>query len=162
MLSLLSGLLRWTAPTLSTLTHSGITEKPRSPPLSTTGGGRCVCVCACVRVGVCDWFTFISYCKSHWPVYIVGLFTLLNTIFIQVNTVFDHLRVTTDFNGYVFFLEEDHYLSPDFVHVAKRLVALKREQCQDCDLVNMGTYQKSSFAAMSSQVSSHGFWDSRH
>ncbi|XP_064382797.1 alpha-1,6-mannosyl-glycoprotein 2-beta-N-acetylglucosaminyltransferase-like [Halichondria panicea] len=71
----------------------------------------------------------------------------------KVNTVFDHLRVTTDFNGYVFFLEEDHYLSPDFVHVAKRLVALKREQCQDCDLVNMGTYQKSSFAAMSSQAS---------
>ena len=44
-------------------------------------------------------------------------------------------------------------MSPDFIHVAKRLVALKREKCGDCDFVNMGTYAtRGTFTAMANQV----------
>ena len=88
-------------------------------------------------VAICMSVLANNYCFPHY----------------QVNTVFDHLRVTAHFNGYVFFLEEDHYVSPDFVVVAKQLIALKEAQCHDCDFVNLGTYQKTSYSATSSQVS---------
>lgn len=45
----------------------------------------------------------------------------------QVNMVFDHLRETRNFSGYTLFLEEDHYVSPDFVVMAKKLQKLKEE-----------------------------------
>ena len=67
--------------------------------------------------------------------------------------MFDHLQVTSHFNGFVFFLEEDHYVSPDFVDVAKKLITLKKNQCQDCDFINLGTYQKISMSQTSKQVS---------
>lgn len=41
--------------------------------------------------------------------------------------VFDGMKETRNFDGYVLFLEEDHYLSPDFIHVAKQLIKLKEE-----------------------------------
>lgn len=93
---------------------------------------------------------YVIFTIEYDSLSIVQLFCLwkYSQIFpLQVNTVFDHLRVTGGFNGYLFFLEEDHYVSPDFVHVAKQLIALKREQCPDCDFVNMGTYQKGSFGS---------------
>ena len=43
----------------------------------------------------------------------------------QVNMVFEHLTTTKAFSGHVIFLEEDHFLSPDFVEVTKKLVQLK-------------------------------------
>ena len=41
--------------------------------------------------------------------------------------VFDGMKATSDFSGYVVFLEEDHYLSPDFLYVTEKLIALKEE-----------------------------------
>ena len=41
--------------------------------------------------------------------------------------VFDGMRATKDFNGYVVLLEEDHYLSPDFLYMTEKLIALKEE-----------------------------------
>ena len=46
---------------------------------------------------------------------------------LQLNMVFDGMRATKDFNGYVVFLEEDHYLSPDFLYMTEKLIALKEE-----------------------------------
>ena len=45
----------------------------------------------------------------------------------QINVVFDQLRETKNFTGYVLFLEEDHYVSPDFITTANKLAALKKE-----------------------------------
>ena len=42
----------------------------------------------------------------------------------QINMVFDHLTTTSKYSGYVIFLEEDHFLSPDFVDVTKKLISL--------------------------------------
>ena len=56
--------------------------------------------------------------------------------------VFDNLLVTRDYNGYVLFLEEDHYVAPDFIQVAHQLIRLKEERCADCDFINLGMYNK--------------------
>lgn len=56
--------------------------------------------------------------------------------------VFDNLRVTRGYNGYMLFLEEDHYVAPDFIQVARQLIRLKEERCPDCDFINMGMYNK--------------------
>ena len=73
-------------------------------------------------------------------------------LILQVNTVFDWLHATRDFNGYVFFLEEDHYVSPDFVQVTKKLIILKQTSCQDCDFINLGNYQKANYGISGKQV----------
>ena len=41
--------------------------------------------------------------------------------------VFDVLAETQHFNGYVLLLEEDHYVSPDFVVTTRQLARLKQE-----------------------------------
>ncbi len=61
-------------------------------------------------------------------------------VYIQVNTVFDNLNATKHFNGYVFFLEEDHYVAPDFLAVARQLMELRQAKCHDCDFINLGMY----------------------
>ncbi len=66
---------------------------------------------------------------------------------------FDHLRVTQNYTGYVIFLEEDHYVAPDFLAVAKQLIQMKSEKCLDCDFINMGMYNK---AKLTNRVSRRG------
>lgn len=39
--------------------------------------------------------------------------------------VFDGMQETANFSGYVIFLEEDHYLSPDFLYMADKLREMK-------------------------------------
>ena len=41
--------------------------------------------------------------------------------------VFDGMQETENFTGYVMFLEEDHYLSPDFLYMTEKLISLKKE-----------------------------------
>ncbi len=60
----------------------------------------------------------------------------------QLNMVFDGLRVTQKYDGYVMFLEEDHFVSPDFIQVAHQLKTMKEEKCGDCDFINLGMYNK--------------------
>ena len=59
-----------------------------------------------------------------------------------MNMVFDNLMVTQNYNGYVFFLEEDHYVAPDFIQVARQLIRVKESKCADCDFINLGMYNK--------------------
>lgn len=56
--------------------------------------------------------------------------------------VFDHLNATKNYSGHIFFLEEDHYVAPDFVEVAKQLIELKKKQKTPVDFVNLGMYTK--------------------
>ena len=56
--------------------------------------------------------------------------------------VFDGLRATEKYNGYVFFLEEDHYVAPDFLQVTRQLMRIKEEKCADCNFINLGMYNK--------------------
>ena len=60
----------------------------------------------------------------------------------QVNTVFDRLHETHNYTGYVIFLEEDHFVAPDFLEVAKQLIGMRQTRCTDCDFINLGMYNK--------------------
>ena len=72
----------------------------------------------------------------------------------QVNTVFDKLYETKNYTGYVVFLEEDHFVAPDFLVVARQLIELKQSQCTDCDFINLGMYNKvRNYAGVAHRVS---------
>jgi alpha-1,6-mannosyl-glycoprotein beta-1,2-N-acetylglucosaminyltransferase len=77
----------------------------------------------------------------------------------KVNMVFDGMRETENFTGHVMFLEEDHYLSPDFLYMTEKLIALKEEQCDDCDFVNLGMYTNVRSPATLAHRVSVGVWN---
>lgn len=60
----------------------------------------------------------------------------------KANRLFDQLNITRNHTGMVLFLEEDHYVAEDFLHVLKLLeyTCLRREQL--CDVLSLGTYVK--------------------
>ena len=65
--------------------------------------------------------------KHHW--------------FWKVTTVFEKLDCLSAYTGYVLFLEEDHYTSPDFIATALELAELRNASCPECDFINLGVYQ---------------------
>ena len=46
-------------------------------------------------------------------------------------------------SGLVLFLEEDHYVAEDFLHVLKLLEAERIQKYSNCDIICLGTYLKS-------------------
>jgi len=61
----------------------------------------------------------------------------------KANRIFDQLRVTRNLDGLVLFLEEDHYVAEDFLHVLKLLEAERIQKYSNCDIICLGTYLKS-------------------
>lgn len=64
----------------------------------------------------------------------------------KANRVFHGLDSTSDHQGLVLFLEEDHYVSPDFYEVIQKAYALKKTstECKEygCDIITLGDYKK--------------------
>ncbi|CRL07477.1 CLUMA_CG020445, isoform A [Clunio marinus] len=60
----------------------------------------------------------------------------------KANQVFDHLEVTKNHSGYVLFLEEDHYVAEDFLHVLNLMQKALPEQCPFCNILSLGVYDK--------------------
>lgn len=60
----------------------------------------------------------------------------------KANVVFDRLRATRDHKGLVVFLEEDHYVAPDFLHILNLMNDAWWEKCPGCDILSLGTYMK--------------------
>ncbi|XP_007886554.2 alpha-1,6-mannosyl-glycoprotein 2-beta-N-acetylglucosaminyltransferase [Callorhinchus milii] len=60
----------------------------------------------------------------------------------KLHYVWERVNVLKDHNGPMLFIEEDHYLSPDFYLVFKSMWSLKTEHCPDCDLLSLGTYTR--------------------
>ncbi|NXA35696.1 MGAT2 acetylglucosaminyltransferase, partial [Eudromia elegans] len=58
----------------------------------------------------------------------------------KLHFVWERVRALREHAGPVLFLEEDHYLAPDFYHVLKRLWALRARDCPDCQIVSLGGY----------------------
>ncbi|ERL94761.1 hypothetical protein D910_12035 [Dendroctonus ponderosae] len=58
----------------------------------------------------------------------------------KVNRVFNQLDVTRNHSGLVLFLEEDHYVAEDFIHILR----LMSKTCSDkiCNILSLGTYLK--------------------
>ena len=47
------------------------------------------------------------------------------------------------FSGLVLFLEEDHYVTEDFLHVLNLVNEERLSRHEDCDIICLGTYLKS-------------------
>ncbi|XP_060516144.1 alpha-1,6-mannosyl-glycoprotein 2-beta-N-acetylglucosaminyltransferase isoform X2 [Cylas formicarius] len=60
----------------------------------------------------------------------------------KVNHVFNQLEATRNHTGLVLFLEEDHYVAQDFIHVLKLMEKTCREACRHCNILSLGTYLK--------------------
>jgi alpha-1,6-mannosyl-glycoprotein beta-1,2-N-acetylglucosaminyltransferase len=63
----------------------------------------------------------------------------------KAHHIFDHMRLTHNFQGYVVFLEEDHYLAPDFVYMVNKMAESKPKICPKCDFIGLGVYDKPLF-----------------
>lgn len=81
----------------------------------------------------------------------------------KLHLVFDSLRVTRNGTGLVVFLEEDHYVTPDVVHVLGILESARRQHCAHCNIISLGTYMKSvNFASDSQRVEVSPWIASKH
>lgn len=60
----------------------------------------------------------------------------------KANRIFDQLDFTRHHTGLVLFLEEDHYVSEDFLHVLKLMEAKAHDICAKCNILSLGTYLK--------------------
>ncbi|XP_024935689.1 alpha-1,6-mannosyl-glycoprotein 2-beta-N-acetylglucosaminyltransferase isoform X3 [Cephus cinctus] len=60
----------------------------------------------------------------------------------KANRVFDQLTVTRNHTGMVLFLEEDHYVAEDFLHVLRLMERTCRHSCERCNVLSLGTYIK--------------------
>ncbi|XP_015487316.1 alpha-1,6-mannosyl-glycoprotein 2-beta-N-acetylglucosaminyltransferase [Parus major] len=72
----------------------------------------------------------------------------------KLHFVWERVRALREHAGPVLFLEEDHYLAPDFYHVLKQLWALRQRECPECQLVSLGTYSpvRGGFAGRADKV----------
>lgn len=60
----------------------------------------------------------------------------------KANRVFDQLLVTRNHTGMVLFLEEDHYVAEDFLHVLRLMERTCKLSCERCNVLSLGTYLK--------------------
>ncbi|XP_023317641.1 alpha-1,6-mannosyl-glycoprotein 2-beta-N-acetylglucosaminyltransferase isoform X2 [Trichogramma pretiosum] len=60
----------------------------------------------------------------------------------KANRVFDQLTVTRNHTGMVLFLEEDHYVAEDFLHVLRLMERTCKHNCERCNVLSLGTYLK--------------------
>ncbi|XP_063296111.1 alpha-1,6-mannosyl-glycoprotein 2-beta-N-acetylglucosaminyltransferase [Pelobates fuscus] len=60
----------------------------------------------------------------------------------KLHFVWEKVKVLKDHKGLVLFIEEDHYMAPDFYHVLKKMWDRKKEECPDCDVLSLGTYAR--------------------
>uniref|UniRef100_A0A0D9VM74 Alpha-1,6-mannosyl-glycoprotein 2-beta-N-acetylglucosaminyltransferase n=1 Tax=Leersia perrieri TaxID=77586 RepID=A0A0D9VM74_9ORYZ len=55
----------------------------------------------------------------------------------MMNTVWDGLEETREFDGHILFIEEDHYIFPNAYRNAQLLVDLKPNKCPQCYAINL-------------------------
>ncbi|XP_076651396.1 alpha-1,6-mannosyl-glycoprotein 2-beta-N-acetylglucosaminyltransferase isoform X1 [Halictus rubicundus] len=60
----------------------------------------------------------------------------------KANRVFDQLSITRNHTGMVLFLEEDHYVAEDFLHVLRLMERTCKHSCEKCNVLSLGTYLK--------------------
>ncbi|XP_023325761.1 alpha-1,6-mannosyl-glycoprotein 2-beta-N-acetylglucosaminyltransferase isoform X2 [Eurytemora carolleeae] len=58
------------------------------------------------------------------------------------NQIFGNLKITADFTGTVLFLEEDHFVTEDFIHVLKLMEKEQEGVAKEANILCLGTYLK--------------------
>ncbi|XP_054168631.1 alpha-1,6-mannosyl-glycoprotein 2-beta-N-acetylglucosaminyltransferase-like [Oppia nitens] len=61
----------------------------------------------------------------------------------KINIIFDLLNITRHHLGNFMFLEEDHYLAPDALHVWKLMNEYRNKNCPQCQVITLGSYTHS-------------------
>ncbi|XP_070499715.1 alpha-1,6-mannosyl-glycoprotein 2-beta-N-acetylglucosaminyltransferase-like [Chironomus tepperi] len=59
----------------------------------------------------------------------------------KANQVFDHVTITQNYDGYFLFLEEDHYVAPDFLYMIKLMESKALEVCKECNILVLGKHK---------------------
>ncbi|XP_071054481.1 alpha-1,6-mannosyl-glycoprotein 2-beta-N-acetylglucosaminyltransferase isoform X2 [Onthophagus taurus] len=81
----------------------------------------------------------------------------------KANRVFNQLEVTRNHTGLVVFLEEDHFVAQDFIHVLKLMDNTCKTSCPQCNILSLGTYLKTfSYYADSKKVEITPWISSKH
>lgn len=83
----------------------------------------------------------------------------------KMNYVFDGIMKRYDLNNaWVLLLEEDHYVSPDFLHVLNWIVDHKKEICDQCHVITLGFYLKqyNNYEADIAKLGVHPWFSSKH
>ncbi|CAG9790537.1 unnamed protein product [Diatraea saccharalis] len=60
----------------------------------------------------------------------------------KANRIFNQLQCTIGHTGPVVFLEEDHYVAEDFIHMLYLLRNMADKSCPQCEILSLGTYLK--------------------
>ncbi|XP_038220317.1 alpha-1,6-mannosyl-glycoprotein 2-beta-N-acetylglucosaminyltransferase-like [Zerene cesonia] len=60
----------------------------------------------------------------------------------KANRIFNQLQCTAGHTGMVVFLEEDHYVAEDFIHMLNLLRTTADKTCPQCEILCLGTYLK--------------------
>ncbi|XP_049884192.1 alpha-1,6-mannosyl-glycoprotein 2-beta-N-acetylglucosaminyltransferase-like isoform X2 [Pectinophora gossypiella] len=60
----------------------------------------------------------------------------------KANRIFNQLQCTSGHGGMVVFLEEDHYVAEDFIHMLNLLKNTADRSCPQCEILCLGTYLK--------------------
>ncbi|XP_066956823.1 alpha-1,6-mannosyl-glycoprotein 2-beta-N-acetylglucosaminyltransferase-like isoform X2 [Macrobrachium rosenbergii] len=55
--------------------------------------------------------------------------------------VFEDLRISKHWDGWIIFLEEDHFVAPDILHVLSALVRSRTSLCFHCRVICLGNYK---------------------
>lgn len=76
----------------------------------------------------------------------------------KANRVFDQLEVMRFHTGLVLFLEEDHYVAEDFLHILQLMEKSSPSLCQRCNVVSLGTYKTSLSSSNSDKVKCSNFF----
>ncbi|XP_019406724.1 PREDICTED: alpha-1,6-mannosyl-glycoprotein 2-beta-N-acetylglucosaminyltransferase [Crocodylus porosus] len=58
----------------------------------------------------------------------------------KLHFLWGRVRALRDLPGPIVFLEEDHYVAPDFLHVLAHLQGLQQRHCPDCQVLALGSY----------------------
>jgi len=81
----------------------------------------------------------------------------------KANRVFDQLTFTRNHSGLFVFLEEDHYVAPDFLHVLRLMDAARASRCKHCNILSLGTYLKAyNYKADSTRMELTQWYGSKH
>ncbi|XP_049612329.1 alpha-1,6-mannosyl-glycoprotein 2-beta-N-acetylglucosaminyltransferase [Syngnathus scovelli] len=80
----------------------------------------------------------------------------------KLHFTWDRVHVLRDHEGLVLLIEEDHFLSPDFIHLLKMMSALKEEQCGDCDILSLGSYSHIGYSSKANKVEVKAWKSTEH
>ncbi|XP_043232122.1 alpha-1,6-mannosyl-glycoprotein 2-beta-N-acetylglucosaminyltransferase-like [Amphibalanus amphitrite] len=81
----------------------------------------------------------------------------------KANRVFDQLEFTKNHSGLFLFLEEDHYVAPDFLHVLQLMSEARPQHCLHCNILSLGTYLKVyNYRADTARVELTQWYGSKH